>query len=135
MYTGCNTSADADGTTGAITVWNGGEGYRPSLGHEAGHLLAYKKWGSYVPPGYKEIWQAEGGVSEYGSTSPTEDFAEAMQHYVDGKPLSERKRAIVQSALNERAILQGRGYANASPEKVALAQPVLSTYRPSSPLI
>jgi hypothetical protein len=92
--------ASTVGGTGIIDVWSGSD-YIPSLGHEAAHLLAWQKYRNYIPPGYQEVWQAEGGVSEYGSTSAREDFAEAVQHYVDSKPLSERKRAIVQKALNE----------------------------------
>jgi hypothetical protein len=100
-YDGCRTMASTAGGTGLIEVWNGGQSYIPSLGHEAAHLLAYQKYGNYTPPGYQEVWESEGGVSDYGSTSPTEDFAEAVQQYVDGRLQSERKREFVQKALNE----------------------------------
>ncbi|PZV07616.1 MAG: hypothetical protein DCF22_21750 [Leptolyngbya sp.] len=100
-YSDCKTMASAQGGAGLIEVWRGGQGYVPSLVHEAAHLLAYQKWRTYVPPGYQELWQSEGGVSEYGSTSPTEDFAEAVQQYTEGRLQSERKREFVQKALNE----------------------------------
>jgi hypothetical protein len=100
---GCKrAAATADATTRTIDVWNGGKGLAGnSMAHEAGHLLAYQKYGSYTPPGYQEVWQAEGGVSDYGDTSALEDFAEAVQQYVDGRLQSERKREFVQRALNE----------------------------------
>ena len=98
---GCNgTVASASGSKQQIKIWNGGEKYFPVLAHESAHLLAYKLWQKYEPPKeYADLWKEEGGVSEYGSMSPTEDFAEAMQKHIDGKPLSERKRAFIEKTL------------------------------------
>ena len=92
--------ASATSPNGRIEIWKGGQEYSPALAHESAHLLAYKLWQKYEPPKeYAELWKEEGGVSEYGSTSPTEDFAEAMQKHIDGKPLSERKRAFIEKTL------------------------------------
>ncbi|PZV05759.1 MAG: hypothetical protein DCF22_24480 [Leptolyngbya sp.] len=99
-YTGCDTSAETIGGTGVIDVWGGGKEYVPSMAHEAAHLLVYEKYRG-LPPGYEEVWRAEGGVSEYGKTQASEDFAEAMQQYVEGRLQSERKREFIEKALNE----------------------------------
>jgi hypothetical protein len=99
---GCDrAAATATSPGGLIEIWQGSGDYSPLLAHETGHLLAYQKWGTPKPPGYEELWQSEGGVSEYGSKSPTEDFAEAVQQYTEGHLQSERKREFVQKALNE----------------------------------
>jgi hypothetical protein len=99
---GCDrAAATATSPDGLIEIWQGSGDYSPLLAHETGHLLAYQKWGTSEPPGYEELWESEGGVSDYGSKSPTEDFAEAVQQYVDGQLQSERKRQFIQKALNE----------------------------------
>jgi hypothetical protein len=57
--------------------------------HEGGHNLAYRVWGSYTPPQYSDFyqaWEAEGGVTRYGSTNPAEGFADAYQMATNGNP-------------------------------------------------
>ena len=100
---GCDgADATAQSPGAQIEIWRGAQDYYPLLAHETAHLLAYKKWGESEPPQeYVALWQSEGGVSDYGATSPTEDFAEAVQQHTEGRLQSERKRAFVQKALQE----------------------------------
>jgi Mlc titration factor MtfA (ptsG expression regulator) len=54
------------------------------MAHEAGHNLATRIWGSTEPDKNSEYGvaqQREPAVSDYGSKSSSEDFAEAVKMY------------------------------------------------------
>lgn len=53
--------------------------------HEFGHVLAFKLWGTIDPPAeYKRLALKDNlSISAYGSTSWPEDFAEAMDLYLE----------------------------------------------------
>lgn len=78
-----NFKSAATAGSGDITVYDTAL-TAPLLAHECAHNLATKRWGSVYPPewtGYGEAQKAEQPVSDYGSKSPAEDFAEAVRAY------------------------------------------------------
>ena len=70
---------------GTLTIFGDREVDVGILGHEASHQLAMTTWGQAAPPTGSPYMAAinspEPPVSEYGATSPGEDFAEAMRLY------------------------------------------------------
>jgi len=74
----------ATGGDGHMVVYNGGSVSAGTIAHESGHNLAHKLWGSTRPPEYSDyakVQKQEPPVSEYGSKSPDEDFAEMAKMY------------------------------------------------------
>lgn len=50
--------------------------------HEMGHIMAKRYFGSYTPPGYKDVIRLDKKtVSSYGNTASEEDFAETLALY------------------------------------------------------
>lgn len=100
------TALNEPGKKSIITIYRNGEPYDIGLlAHEAAHNLAAKTWGTSDPPKeYESYWHDEGGVSEYGGTSPTEDFAEAVRLYTEGKlqSISPRRHAYIAKLLADK---------------------------------
>lgn len=77
----------ATGGDGTVVVYNGEPTDRDNFAHESGHNLATKVWGNTTPPVWKEpsayaqAQKAEKPVTDYGKSSPSEDFAEAVRLY------------------------------------------------------
>ena len=86
-----------------ITFYEGGKHYNHGLlVHEAAHGLAAKTWGTSTPPKeYEQLFKSEGGVTSYGSSSATEDFAEAVMLHTTGKlqAISPGKDAYISKLL------------------------------------
>lgn len=79
---------------GIITIFGDREVDAGIIGHEAAHGLAAYTWGDTAPAPdsayMAAINSSEPPVSEYGATSPGEDFAEAVRLYiVDSEQLLE----------------------------------------------
>lgn len=80
-----SVSAASMDPSGTMTVYRGDSLAGHTAAHEAGHSFATSLWGDFDPPidsEYGQAQKAEKPVSEYGATSPAEDFAEAVQMYV-----------------------------------------------------
>ena len=88
-----------------ITFYEGSKNYNyDTLVHEAAHQLAAKTWGTSTPPKeYKQLFKAEGGVTPYGSSSSTEDFAEAVRLHTTGRlqTISPGKDAYISNLLTK----------------------------------
>lgn len=87
----------------ATKIYESGKDYFPGLlAHEGAHHLATELWGDSRPPqDYEALFKSEGGVSKYGSTSSTEDFAEAVKLFTTGElqSISPRKHAYIAKLL------------------------------------
>ncbi|MDO9355195.1 MAG: hypothetical protein Q7T55_15970, partial [Solirubrobacteraceae bacterium] len=72
---------------GIMTIFGDREVDVGILAHEAAHQLAVTMWASAAPASDSEymaaINTAEPPVSEYGATTPGEDFAEAVRMYIE----------------------------------------------------
>ena len=86
-----------------ISFYESGKHYNYGLlVHEAAHGLAAKTWGTSTPPKeYEELFKSEGGVTPYGSSSSTEDFAEAVKLHTTGRlqGISPGKDAYISNLL------------------------------------
>ena len=86
-----------------ISLYENGKNYDHGLlVHEIAHGLAFKTWGTSTPPKeYEQLFKAEGGVTPYGSSSSTEDFAEAVKLHTTGRlqAISPGKDAYVSNLL------------------------------------
>jgi hypothetical protein len=101
----------ATGGDGQIVVYNGEYLDSGSFYHEAGHNLATREWGSTHPDTisrYGQAQRAEKPVSNYGSNSSAEDFAEAVKLYVSpwSKKRFKKEFPLKHSALEE--IIKGQ---------------------------
>lgn len=89
------------------------DGYNPETGlivHEAAHSLAYATYGSLTPPEASDymatINSGEPPISDYASTGPEEDFAEAVRMYVENpvwlQAHAPKRYKIIRRILNHR---------------------------------
>lgn len=77
-------SAATGGENQTIVVYNGKAMGFDTFAHETGHNVATKLWQSPVPKAgsmYSQTQKIDKPVTDYGSKSPAEDFAEAVKLY------------------------------------------------------
>jgi hypothetical protein len=103
----------ATGGDGSVVVYNAEAISRGTFAHESGHNLAYREWGSPYPDAtsrYSKAQSVESPVTNYGSKSHAEDFAEATRLYVDKweRDAFKRKFPLKHAALHE--IITGEQY-------------------------
>ena len=88
-----------------ISLYENGKNYDHGLlVHEAAHGLAAKTWGTSTPPKeYEQLFKDEGGVTSYGNSSSTEDFAEAVKLHTTGRlqAISPGKDAYISKLLTK----------------------------------
>ena len=88
-----------------ISLYENGKNYDHGLlVHEIAHGLAFKTWGTSTPPKeYEQLFKDEGGVTPYGSSSSTEDFAEAVKLHTTGRlqAISPGKDAYISKLLTK----------------------------------